>query len=497
MQQPTPGQMQQQPGQWQQGPQPGWDGQRPQGPPQQGPQGQMQMTPEARMQLQHQHNQRMMMAQRRAPGVMPVGPQQGQPKPGQMPPRPYQMPPQPNQQHPGQNIGQPAPPQMPPHGIPTSINQPQVPSPGGFVPSPASNHMQQPSLMGAAGSSGPRSVPSGVAPSPIGDLRTPGSAAGAGGGGDEEAAYVQKIQQLQKYIEPLRQMIAGMNASDKQNLNKMNKLYEILTNPQRRIPMPTLLRSEEVLEKMFEKMGATGGESAVDTSAVAPPSGAGGMNPLLESVFRLRSSEQKSQAGPGLSHALNRSMRAPLEAIFGNDITLPPLPKKMRMGSDALTAQSSHEESTPEIPDVLQGEVARLQPQFKVSLDPAQASTGPSGLPGMPRRRILLICQLEDKDLPSVPALSVTIPPNYPENASPVCAGFNDDCDGGDDSGAVEYTFTPFLIRVKEALTSRLNKMPTRFSLSQLLSAWEMSVRAASNVRQTQNPAPRPVAASV
>ena len=46
-----------------------------------------------------------------------------------------------------------------------------------------------------------------------------------------------------------------------------------------------------------------------------------------------------------------------------------------------------------------------------------------------------------------MPALSVTIPPNYPENASPVCAGFNDDCDDGDDSGAVEYTFTPFLIR--------------------------------------------------
>jgi len=257
-----------------------------------------------------------------------------------------------------------------------------------------------------------------------------------------------------------------------------------------------------VLEEMFEKMGATGGDSVVDTSTVGH-SGVGGMNPLLESVFRLRSSEQKSQAGQGLSHALNRSMRAPLVAIFGNDITLPPLPKKMRMATDALTAQSNHDDTTPDIPDVLQGEVARLQPQFKVSLDPAQPSTGPSGLTGMPRRRILLVCQLEDKDLPSVPPLSVSIPPNYPEGASPVCAGFSDvDDDEEEDAcgAAVEYTFTPFLTRVREALTSRLKKMPTRFSLSQLLSAWEMSVRAASNVRQTQNQsavAPRPVPAMV
>ena len=43
---------------------------------------------------------------------------------------------------------------------------------------------------------------------------------------------------------------------------------------------------------------------------------------------------------------------------------------------------------------------------------------------------------------------------------------------------ALEYTFTPFLQRVKDALVARLSKMPTKFSLSQLLSAWEMSVRA-------------------
>ena len=102
------------------------------------------------------------------------------------------------------------------------------------------------------------------------------------------------------------------------------------------------------------------------------------MNPLLASVFKLRSGEQKTQSGPGLSNTLNRVMHAPLEAILGNEITLPPLPKKMRleplsaMGCDPIKESSFNQDDCGpvEIPNVLQGEVARLQPQFKVSLDP-------------------------------------------------------------------------------------------------------------------------------
>ena len=123
---------------------------------------------------------------------------------------------------------------------------------------------------------------------------------------------------------------------------------------------------------MFEKMaGGESGSSTMDHpgggmghpwTPSAPSSS--GMNPLLESVCRLRSAEQKSQCGPALSHTLNRSMRAPLEAIFGNDITLPPLPKKIRMSdaaavtaaaSSSTVVQASLDDSSPDIPDVLQG----------------------------------------------------------------------------------------------------------------------------------------------
>ena len=62
----------------------------------------------------------------------------------------------------------------------------------------------------------------------------------------------------QKYVDPLRQMIATMKDQDKQNLNKLNKLYEILTNPERKIPMNSLIKSEEVLEKLLNNKQGPG-----------------------------------------------------------------------------------------------------------------------------------------------------------------------------------------------------------------------------------------------
>ena len=54
-----------------------------------------------------------------------------------------------------------------------------------------------------------------------------------------------------------------------------------------------------------------------------------------------------------------------------------------------------------------------------------------------------------------MPPISVTLPASYPEDASPLC----------DLSETTEYFTTPFLVRVEEAMTARLSKMPPRFSL--------------------------------
>lgn len=122
------------------------------------------------------------------------------------------------------------------------------------------------------------------------------------------------------------------------------------------------------------------------------------------------------------------------------------------------------EEPSSEIPDVLQGEIARLDQRFKVSLDPAQQNGS---------KCIQLICWLDDKHLPCVPPVSVTVPSDYPLTP-PRCV-----------MAPHEYA-TTFLCAVQKALNARITKLPKRFSVSQLLDTWEMSVRQASAPTQTQ-----------
>jgi len=426
-------------------------------------------------------------------------------------PPPRYMPPQQRPTMPQQQQQQQQPPQTMPSHMTAAANQVQsIPSPGappmGFVPSPAGAGTN-PNMMAAVANqamspmSNPRSTgpaPGTMAPLPMSPMST-----SIGTPSDDDHAYSEKVKQLNKYIEPLRQMIAGINKAEKQKLSKMNTLMEILSNPNKRTtPMETLMKCETVLENMLNKnksdgsqqhqvslssdhthIGSGGGGGGSSSGA----GGTGGMNPLLDAIFKLRNAEQKNQTGSSLNHTLNRSLRAPLEAVFGTEITLPPLPKKMRKtassGIDDLSENnisgSGAVNNQVDIPDVLQGEVARLQPQFKVSLDPAQ--------PTHFSNNIMLVCQLEDKDLPSVPPLCVTIPQNYPHAAAPVC---------GTDEDLFEYQFTPFLNKVKDALQSRLAKMPQRYSLSQLLSAWEMSVRAACSVNKAAATTAAPIAAA-
>lgn len=117
------------------------------------------------------------------------------------------------------------------------------------------------------------------------------------------------------------------------------------------------------------------------------------------------------------------------------------------------------EEPVSDIPDVLQGEIARLDQRFKVSLDPNHQ-------PGS--KTIQLTCWLADKHLPCVPPVSLMVPEDYPKS-SPICH-----------MASHEYNATEFLSAVQAALLSRIKKLPKHFSVSQLLDTWEMSVRQAS-----------------
>jgi len=109
-----------------------------------------------------------------------------------------------------------------------------------------------------------------------------------------------------------------------------------------------------------------------------------------------------------------------------------------------------------EVSDVLQNEIAHLDQRFKVQLDPVQQ---------FGNKTIKLICQLDDKTLPSVPPITVTVPENYPE--SPPLYSAN----------KVQYASTTFYVNVLSALKVHMNKMPSQFSVTALLDTWEMCVR--------------------
>lgn len=221
----------------------------------------------------------------------------------------------------------------------------------------------------------------------------------------------------------------------------MKKLLEILSNPSRRVPLETIIKCEVVLEKMDLKRSESS-VGPVTTSMKEHHL----FSPLLEAV-------SANLQSPLANHTLQRTFGPCLEALFGPEIKNLPAPlKKQKL-----------EEPVSEIPDVLQGEIARLDQRFKVSLDPAQQNGS---------KCIQLICWLDDRHLPCVPPVSVTVPSDYPLTP-PRCV-----------MAPHEYA-TTFLCAVQKALNARITKLPRRFSVSQLLDTWEMSVRQASAPTQT------------
>lgn len=320
----------------------------------------------------------------------------------------------------------------------------QSPAGGGLSQPPSASPALAPSPgvpMGIMG--GPR--PPSMAPSPGGSLNTPGqpgqSPIGAGGPMTDEQAYREKVRQLSKYIEPLRKMIAkmGNDGKDVEKMSKMKKLLEILSNPQQRMPLDTLIKCEIVLEKIDFKRG----DGSVSTSSAPhlPFKEPHVFHSLLDAVAQ-------NLQSPVINHTLHRTFGPTLDSLFGPEFKLVPPLKKAKM-----------EEPTSDIPDVLQGEIARLDQRFKVSLDPNQQ-------PGS--KRIQLTCWLDDKHLPCVPPISLMVPEEYPKEA-PTCH-----------MASHEYNATKFLSDVQTALLARIKKLPKNFSVSQLLDTWEMSVRQAS-----------------
>ena len=233
------------------------------------------------------------------------------------------------------------------------------PSPGGtMIPSPLGGQAR-----------GPGSL----APSPSSQVNTPLNQPAS----QEEREYLEKVKQLEKYIEPLRKMIFRIGNDDNEKLGKMKKLLDIMSNPDKRMPLATLQKCEDVLKRM--QLDTTDSETSE-----AGGGGGADKNPLVEAVLTVRQSGRAAAAPNVLNNALARTFLPPMAAVLGPEIclpALPPTPPPME-----TEAEEEEEGGGVVVPDLLQGEVARLDPRFRVWLSGAQ----PCGQTG----DVEIVCQL-------------------------------------------------------------------------------------------------------
>lgn len=393
------------------------------------------------------------MAQNRAPGPpqgMMVLNQQAK-----MRPQLVQQQPPPNSMVPNQGAV--------PSPMGGSITNQMTPSPAAYAHSPSGGVVPSPVGVGGGGYMRGGQVgapsPGSALNTPINSVASPAPHPGSHGPqhgpqqvprSAEDQAYLEKLKQLSKYIDPLRRMIARIDKDEdrKKELSKMKSLLDILSDHNRRCSMDTLIKCEQVLERLDFKV------RTADNLL--------GHVPSVSSMARV----QNDNMWQPLLDAINANIKSPmfnhtLQRVFGPSITMlmgaayynsspasPPLKRR---------CVPSSEESS-EIPDVLQGEIAHLDQRFKVQLDPVQHAGS---------KTVNLICQLDDKTLPCVPPISVAVPENYPDNP-PRC-----------NANKEQYETTEFLKGVLDSLSLHLEKMPSQYSITSLLDTWEMCVRQA------------------
>lgn len=332
----------------------------------------------------------------------------------------------------------PPPPQpspQPPTSQPNSASSGPTPSPGGFQPSPSPQPSHSPATA---------RTPQNYSVASPGPLNTPGNPSSvmspAGTQSLEDQQYMEKLKQLSKFVEPLSRMINKIDKNEdrKKDLSKMKSLLNILTDPNTRCPLKTLEKCEIALEKLKNDM-------AVPT----PPPPAVTVKqqylcqPLLDAVMvNLRSLV--------FNHSLYRTFAPPMTAIHGPPIIGPHISGRKR---------KMEEEEKWCVSNLIQGEVARLDVKFSVNLD----STLPSN-----NGTLHLLCRLDDKSLPSVPPLQLSVPADYPQQ-SPQWS-----------PDRQLYEANSFLKTVHKTMTSKLLQLPDQHSLTELLQTWAQSVRQAT-----------------
>ncbi|KAI8491668.1 mediator complex subunit Med15 [Branchiostoma belcheri] len=226
----------------------------------------------------------------------------------------------------------------------------------------------------------------------------------------EEQAYLEKWKQLSKYIDPLQRMIKRVSNTDGTSPTARRIARRPEGDPIRGragTEAAHAVRAKRVRIVLWNIWNPRAVPLVITragtpvSNVIAAQSQQHMCQPLLDAVA--------SQLGsPMLNHTLKRTFGPALTALHGPPICFPgPPPKRQRT---ILRQECS-------IPNILQGEVAKLDQKFKVSLDPTQNNSSTS---------VHLVCKLDDRSLPSVPPIFVVVPEQYPEE-SPQCTAESHD----------------------------------------------------------------------
>nr|CAB3263727.1 mediator of RNA polymerase II transcription subunit 15 [Phallusia mammillata] len=289
---------------------------------------------------------------------------------------------------------------------------------------------------------------------------------------EDEKEYMEKLKHLQKYIEPLSRMINKFNEDQgnySQEMSKMKVLRDNLMNPRMRLQLCTLDKCEKVLQNW---LGAK--------TPKQPP-----RNPdqhMCQPFLNVIATATKS---PLLNHTLKRTFGPAMRTICG-DYTVPDyVPNKKQCLQKAVEKMKAEREKQ-RVPDLVQGEIARLESKYKVKLDKTHTTDDGS---------IRILCELDDPKLPAVPPLRLEVPASYPDDCAewisePVYSNRPPENNHEDvstdmrsDAVDVHQQSESLQSQLEPIVNARLKRLGDSSStISSMITAWETSVREACAV---------------
>merc|ERR1719285_881208 len=325
-------------------------------------------------------------------------------------------------------------------------------------------------------------------PSPLNNVSSPGSSQGPSGGmmnqpnqanqpnmqqmqhqqqqqqqrqqpisNDDQVLYLEKLKTLRKYIEPLSRIIYKKENEGRQNPTNINKIRNEIQKL--RSLRDIILGKNQVTLAILEKCEPV-------LRHIVPPDTTTNFDDersrdqhMCQGLLDVVSSRIRN---PNMNHTLNRTFGPVLEKLRPEHTVTP---RRVFQAGEVKSAPRPRE-----IPSILQGEVAGLNKKFVARLDKSQSNTAGD---------VHIVVSISDLDLPPVKELKVTIPNGYP-SIPPIIKNEQSEHEK-DNMEMSEYDEDEDFLKIQESFfEERLDSLgPDLVTLTQILSAWELSIRQA------------------